>query len=508
MKTVTIGRSTSNNCVLANPSVSGRHAELALASDGKQATLRDLGSTNGTFVNGRRLQPGEMVTVTVTDRLRFGSEDTTLSSIIAMASKTVVLSGPGIGTGTDRRTIGKAADNNIVMNYDDVSRHHAVLYRDAQGNVVIEDVGSTNGTFVNGIRVVSQVLHAGDKVCITRNHTLNWENLFSPPKPKPNAPNGKGKLLPRIAIAIAVALIACIVGFMIWNATTWDKERIYKEYHTAVCWVYVQYGYKVMLDGEDITSSLFQLCGRTNETGIIAVDADGRFTAEPMGSQGTAFFISNDGKLATNLHVARPWLYNGDMSKIEEFTNDVLSSLVALNPAYVAKYSHAKLEVKPFIYVYIVPDGLPLASDNLVECEVIATSDNTDIDVALLQTMSRSLPPKVTQIIDINKADISPESIVEGKTVFTIGYPYGMGINLNSKKELHNQIHDGSVTQDRGEYDFAHDAEAAGGASGSPIINDRGRLIGIHHAGMTGVTGAQGFSQAIKAKYIKQLFDK
>lgn len=83
-----------------------------------------------------------------------------------------------------------------------------------------------------------------------------------------------------------------------------------------------------------------------------------------------------------------------------------------------------------------------------------------------------------------------------------------MGINLNSKKELHNQIHDGSVTQDRGEYDFAHDAEAAGGASGSPIINDRGRLIGIHHAGMTGVTGAQGFSQAIKAKYIKQLFDK
>jgi hypothetical protein len=37
------------------------------------------------------------------------------------------------------------------------------------------------------------------------------------------------------------------------------------------------------------------------------------------------------------------------------------------------------------------------------------------------------------------------------------------------------------------------------------MINDKGRLVGIHHAGMTGVTGAQGFNRAIKAKYIYDL---
>ena len=76
---------------------------------------------------------------------------------------------------------------------------------------------------------------------------------------------------------------------------------------------------------------------------------------------------------------------------------------------------------------------------------------------------------------------------------------------MNSNLELKNQVHGGSITQNRGDYEFGHDAETAGGASGSPIINDKGKLIGIHHAGMTGVTGAQGFNWAIKAKYISEL---
>ena len=153
----------------------------------------------------------------------------------------------------------------------------------------------------------------------------------------------------------------------------------------------------------------------------------------------------------------------------------------------------------------IVPDGLPISESNAIECEEIKGYDDVNKDVAILQTKTRKLPIDVKNIIDINKADLSEDVLTEGRTVFTIGFPYGADIALDSNQDLKNQVHDGAVTQNRGDYEFGHDAETAGGASGSPIFNDKGKLIGVHHAGMTGVTGAQGFNRAIKAKYVVDL---
>ena len=48
-------------------------------------------------------------------------------------------------------TIGKDISNDIVINNDvTVSRSHAVLFEDNNGNVFVSDSGSTNGTYVNG----------------------------------------------------------------------------------------------------------------------------------------------------------------------------------------------------------------------------------------------------------------------------------------------------------------------------------------------------------------------
>lgn len=48
---MTIGRDANNGIVLSDPSVSGRHA--AIMRVGRDWTVSDLGSTNGTLVNGR-----------------------------------------------------------------------------------------------------------------------------------------------------------------------------------------------------------------------------------------------------------------------------------------------------------------------------------------------------------------------------------------------------------------------------------------------------------------------
>ncbi len=57
----------------------------------------------------------------------------------------------------DSYTIGREAGNEIVIEDPQVSRRHATLTR--QGNsYLLEDIGSTNGTYVNGKRVTAPVL--------------------------------------------------------------------------------------------------------------------------------------------------------------------------------------------------------------------------------------------------------------------------------------------------------------------------------------------------------------
>jgi hypothetical protein len=61
--------------------------------------------------------------------------------------------------------IGRSADNHVVIPDPNVSRHHAQI--DANGeSYVLRDLNSTNGTLVNGSKVVSHVLKAGDQVTI------------------------------------------------------------------------------------------------------------------------------------------------------------------------------------------------------------------------------------------------------------------------------------------------------------------------------------------------------
>ena len=58
--------------------------------------------------------------------------------------------------------IGKAKDNDFIANDPHVSRHHARLIREDGGNLLLEDTGSTNGTFVNGAQIVKVLKYNND----------------------------------------------------------------------------------------------------------------------------------------------------------------------------------------------------------------------------------------------------------------------------------------------------------------------------------------------------------
>ena len=87
-----------------------------------------------------------------------------------------VLSGRELGR-THRLTaaetlIGRGADVDLLIDDDGVSRRHAKVVRETDGTLKIHDLSSTNGTYVNGKRIMVEALREGDLVRIGRTATL------------------------------------------------------------------------------------------------------------------------------------------------------------------------------------------------------------------------------------------------------------------------------------------------------------------------------------------------
>lgn len=65
-------------------------------------------------------------------------------------------------------TIGRSAGSDMIIENPGVSRHHAII-KEKDGGFIIEDKGSTNGTFVNGERITTnRILKDGDQIQILR----------------------------------------------------------------------------------------------------------------------------------------------------------------------------------------------------------------------------------------------------------------------------------------------------------------------------------------------------
>jgi predicted component of type VI protein secretion system len=67
----------------------------------------------------------------------------------------------------DRFLVGRGSDCELTLADSEASRRHALLRPQPDGSVVLEDLGSTNGTYVNGQRITGPVtLRGGERVRI------------------------------------------------------------------------------------------------------------------------------------------------------------------------------------------------------------------------------------------------------------------------------------------------------------------------------------------------------
>ena len=108
--------------------------------------------------------------------------------------------------------IGRSKENDIVINENYVSAQHAQLISDDENQIYINDLGSVNGTFVNGMRIQgSQRLQSGDTILIG-SCPLNWEPLFPPSKIIANSPKQFGSLK-TYGMSVLTALIIVFAMF-------------------------------------------------------------------------------------------------------------------------------------------------------------------------------------------------------------------------------------------------------------------------------------------------------
>jgi pSer/pThr/pTyr-binding forkhead associated (FHA) protein len=113
-----------------------------------------------------RAAPQESIILSAADAARLRAEVAAPTRTLRVLDSPVLLTGSEISVAASTR-IGRGAENGIRLDGDDfVSSRHALVEPRVDG-LWVSDVGSTNGTFVNGARVTDwRLLQSGDVVKI------------------------------------------------------------------------------------------------------------------------------------------------------------------------------------------------------------------------------------------------------------------------------------------------------------------------------------------------------
>lgn len=168
-----IGSASDNQLVIDDASVNALHAKI-FAEDEKYV-LKDNNSTSGCFVNGQRITQKEILPG---DILRFGAielivldprklheqDDADQSAPWRLVSDSSWLPGKTFIIMPDRAvTIGRTDQCDITIPGTHLSRRHTEL-RIQGSKLLVKDLGSSNGTFLNDKQITEATAENGDRL--------------------------------------------------------------------------------------------------------------------------------------------------------------------------------------------------------------------------------------------------------------------------------------------------------------------------------------------------------
>ena len=306
MKTaIKIGRDNSNDIIINEPRVSRNHAIITdLGNDTYE--IKDLGSTNGTFVNGQRIV---LHVIVPKDKLEVAGcivnwydafinpTDKNKASIIrekafAKIRKTI--------------SIGSASKNDIVILSDFVTGRHAKISLLKDKTYYIRDLGSINGTFVNGIKVMAKNFAKTDVVKIaSADLPTDWflhKNLrvhfFRDYK--------KSLWIILFLVIIGTGSLLAYLNRCKWfdcrcNFTT---EQIYSMNKNSIVYIEHTYFYTIEVDGKTF------FVGKNKDFKGTEANTS-KDNLLPYGTvSGSGCFINIDGTILTSKLITNPWIFN------------------------------------------------------------------------------------------------------------------------------------------------------------------------------------------------------
>ncbi len=132
---------------------------------------------------GARWMPEEAAEVESTREMEASEGDAEVEAAIAPPGRPFLILGGHrhVNLLQPVLSIGRALDNDVIIEDPRVSRHHAQL-RQRYGRYVLYDLGSSGGTQINGYPIEECVLHAGDVICFAGVQVIYSED---PPTPIP-----------------------------------------------------------------------------------------------------------------------------------------------------------------------------------------------------------------------------------------------------------------------------------------------------------------------------------
>lgn len=471
MRTIKIGRGIENDIVIKNDVVSANHAIIRVSSSG-EITIEDLNSKNGTYVDGKKVSKA---TIQASSTVLLGNYAIDLRHIIQTSKDKTPVNIPQ--DVVEKKTIGRSPSSQIRYSSDDVSGIHAYICKRASGEILLIDNNSTNGTYVNGSRItLPYTLRKGDNVAIANKHPFNWEAVF-PPKTTLN-------VRAIISIAVSVVLIVGIMIFTLWPWNGKDWSDIYAEHKNDVVLIYVKSTYAATIQGRPLSAYL----NGYNELDYCTLDENNKVSSGITRGTGTGFFISKDGKFLTNRHVVS---CSGNEEENEEIVRRAIQTVLLQNNLNEIA-AHVEVNYVTLSVGIAQNDTYIDNENNLLPCTVLRVSDKKELDVAILQTNSKSIPSGSTYV-DLSKA-VPSDKLTLGYGICTIGFPQSFIIGQTSAGlEANNQS--GEITQERGTYEYGHNITIHQGASGSPVYDKKGRFAGIIVSGFLGIS--QGYNHAI-----------
>jgi non-ribosomal peptide synthetase-like protein len=195
---LTIGRGPESDIRLPERKISRTHARIVDTPNGHR--LEDLTSTHGTYVNGKRiaeydLKMGDIIKIHNYQLSYKGQTDIASEKKITRTSPTHAPTSPRqshdaklivvkkgkllkeFSLNGDCLTIGRGPENDIRLHEEEISRTHARIV-DAPNGHRLEDLTSTNGTYVNGKRIAEYDLKMGDVIEII-DYQISYERQLN-----------------------------------------------------------------------------------------------------------------------------------------------------------------------------------------------------------------------------------------------------------------------------------------------------------------------------------------